>query len=275
MSFVEVPGVRLHVQRLTPAGRAAPGAPLVVLVHGLISDNLAGFYRGLAGPLSRAGADVILYDQRGHGRSGRPRDGYRLTDLVADLVALLAALGVDRPVHLVGNSYGGLVALRATLRHPELVAGLVLLDAQDTPEDDARWIEVMRNDATVAALAHEHHRPAGQYERAYGRARRKDSRLQQTIGDLLNGTTLLDDLWELTPISAPALAAVRCPVLAVYGEHSEHLPAGRFLARHLPDCTLAVLPGLTHTILLEGSPAIRSVLLPWLTDRAGLPGPAA
>jgi pimeloyl-ACP methyl ester carboxylesterase len=270
MSFVEVRGVRLHVQRLTPAAGAPSAAPVVVLVHGLISDNMAGFYRGLAAPLSQAGADVVLYDQRGHGRSARPRTGYRLTDLVADLVALLAELEVDRPVHLVGNSYGGLVALHTTLRHPELVAGLVLLDAQDTPEDDARWIEVMRNDATVAALAHEHHRPAGQYQRAYGRARRKDARLQETIGELLNATSLLDDLWELTPVPAAALRGVRCPVLAVYGEHSEHLPAGRFLARHLPDCTLAVLSGLSHTILLEGSPAIRSVLLPWLAGRTGV-----
>ncbi|MCA2215052.1 alpha/beta fold hydrolase [Jidongwangia harbinensis] len=269
MSFVEVPGVRLHVQRLVPAGGAVPGAPVVVLVHGLLSDNLAGFHRGLAGPLSAAGADVVLYDQRGHGRSTRPPTGYRLPDLVADLVALLAGLGLDRPVHLVGNSFGGLVALHTTLRHPGLVAGLVLLDAQETPEDDARWIEVMRNDATVAALAHEYHRPAGQYHRAYGRARRRDARLQQTIGELLNATSLLDDLWDLAPVSAAALRGVRCPVLAVYGEHSEHLPAGRFLARHLPDCTLTVLAGLTHTILLEGSPAIRSVLLPWLAARTG------
>jgi pimeloyl-ACP methyl ester carboxylesterase len=179
---------------------------------------------------------------------------------------------VDRPVHLVGNSFGGVIALRTAIRHPDLVAGLALLDAQDTPENGAPWIEVMRNDAALAALSHSYHRPAEQYGRAYSRAGRKDSRLQETMDALLNRTSLLDDLWDLTPVSAQSLSDVRCPVLAVYGEHSEHLPAGRFLARHIPDCTLSVLPGLTHTILLEGTPAIRSVLLPWLTARAGLPG---
>jgi pimeloyl-ACP methyl ester carboxylesterase len=283
MAFVEVRGVRMHVQRLTPAagrlagaaGRVAGAAPVVVLVHGLLSDNMAGYYRGLATPLQHAGFDVILYDQRGHGLSSRPPDGYRVADLVADLAALLTVLGVDGPVHLVGNSFGGLVALRAALRYPERVAGLVLLDAQETAGDGGQWIESMRNDATVAALSHAYHRPAEQYERAYGRAGRKDSRLQETINALLNGTSLLDDLWELSPVPAAALAGLRCPVLAVYGEHSEHLPAGRFLARHLPDCVLSVLPGLTHTILLEGSPAIRAVLLPWLTARVRLPEAAA
>ena len=54
-------------------------------------DNLSSFYCTLAGPVSRAGHEVLLYDQRGHGRSERPPGGYDRDTAVDDLAALLAS----------------------------------------------------------------------------------------------------------------------------------------------------------------------------------------
>src|SRR5258706_10835045 len=107
MADVVANGVRHHVQRL---GSPRPDGRTVVFVHGLVMDNLSSFYFTLANPIA-AGAEVILYDLRGHGMSERPPRGYAVADLVADLAALLDALSIDHPVDLVGNSFGGLVAL--------------------------------------------------------------------------------------------------------------------------------------------------------------------
>lgn len=79
------------------------------------------------------GPDVrcITYDERGHGMSechGR----YTMWDLADDCVGLLDHLGVDRAV-LVGHSQGGFVSLRAALRDPTRVAGLILLDTASGP----------------------------------------------------------------------------------------------------------------------------------------------
>src|SRR5436305_2133211 len=100
MADVVANGVRHHVQRLGHGDR------LVVFVHGLVMDNLSSFYFTLANPVA-ASCEVMLYDLRGHGMSERPVRGYGVTDLVADLAALVG----DRRVTLVGNSFGGLVAL--------------------------------------------------------------------------------------------------------------------------------------------------------------------
>src|SRR5215831_8500563 len=102
MGDVWARGIRLHVQRLGTASERVTA----VFLHGLVMDNLSSWYFSVANPAAQV-ADVILYDLRGHGRSERPASGYGLADMVLDLDALLDALAVDRPVVLVGNSFGG------------------------------------------------------------------------------------------------------------------------------------------------------------------------
>src|ERR1700732_4952035 len=116
MADLTVRGVRFNVVRLGPEHEISDRRP-VVFLHGLIMDNLSSFYYTLA-PAVAATTDTVLFDLRGHGRSERPLDGYRIEDGVDDLFGILDALGIDEPVHLVANSYGGTIALAAALRHP-------------------------------------------------------------------------------------------------------------------------------------------------------------
>ena len=80
MPEVDVGGLRFHVQRL-----GDPGGETVVMLHGMLVDNLSSLYLTLAPVLVNAGMDVVLYDQRGHGRSERPTDGYTI-DRVIDVL---------------------------------------------------------------------------------------------------------------------------------------------------------------------------------------------
>ncbi|CAL9677219.1 2-(acetamidomethylene)succinate hydrolase [Streptomyces sp. enrichment culture] len=100
------------------------GSP-VVLLHGLAGQ--AGEWDGLArdlGPRHR----IVAVDQRGHGASEhRPRDVSRAA-YVADAVAVIAQLGLHRPV-LAGQSLGGHTALLTAAAHPGLLRGLVLVEA--------------------------------------------------------------------------------------------------------------------------------------------------
>jgi pimeloyl-ACP methyl ester carboxylesterase len=113
---VEVaPGVSLHVeQRL-----GNPGAAPFVLVHGLASN--VRLWDGVAERLHALGHSVFAIDQRGHGRADAPAAGYDLETAVADLLALIGALGLERPV-LAGQSWGGNVVLELGWRRPEIVA---------------------------------------------------------------------------------------------------------------------------------------------------------
>jgi pimeloyl-ACP methyl ester carboxylesterase len=108
---------------------AGDGAP-IVLLHGL-SATRRNVVQG-SRQLLRRGYRLIAYDARGHGASS-PAPSYGYGDLVADLEAVLADLGLER-VALVGSSMGAATAMAFALRHPRRAAALV----QITPAYDGR-----------------------------------------------------------------------------------------------------------------------------------------
>ncbi|MFD8952744.1 alpha/beta fold hydrolase [Streptomyces xanthophaeus] len=261
MAEILANALRFHVQRLPAAevpdsGRAQDARAVpVVFLHGLVVDNLSSFYCPLGVPLARAGHEVVLYDLRGHGLSERPPDGYDSRSAVRDLVALLSALGLDgRPVHLVGNSYGGTLALHAALAHPGLVAGLTLLE----PPLSGPWVENMVDTLSVAALSLE---DSGVPAELSSLRLRKAARLTAIADALLNRTSLIDDIAAGRTFTAADYAAIGCPVLVVCGEHSELVPGARDLVRHAPHATLRILPGLGHDVLKETGGVLRGAVL--------------
>ena len=100
-----------------------PGAPTLVLLHGLLASGGLNWFRAF----EALGSEfrVLAPDLRGHARGLRSRGRFRLQDCADDLAALLAALGVG-PVVVVGYSMGGPIAQLLWRRHPERVSGLVL-----------------------------------------------------------------------------------------------------------------------------------------------------
>lgn len=119
--FIEVDGARLHYLDLGP--KDAVGPPLVIF-HGA-SATLKDTKMSLGDALSRK-SRVILFDRPGHGYSTRPADGYRL-DLQAQLMhQALVRLGIEKPI-IIGQSFGGSVALAYTLRYQDQMSGAVLL----------------------------------------------------------------------------------------------------------------------------------------------------
>lgn len=264
MAEISANGIRFHVQHLGPPAGPAAGAPAVVFVHGLVMDNLSSFYYTLAGPVVRGGAQAILYDLRGHGRSERTAEGYSSHDGVTDLCALLDALGVTEPVYLVGNSYGGIIAARAAAAAPERVAGLALIEASCAGPAAAAWFEDMANTLTAAALGLEYDRVQ---DRLRASGQRKIARLASRADALLNGTSLINDLAAEQPMELAELAEIGCPVLGVYGERSELAGAAGDLRRHVRDGRVEMLPGLAHTVLREATAALSGILTGWLRLR--------
>lgn len=108
---------------LSWAATGPVGATPVVLLHGW-GETHGEFSRLL--PLLPATVRAVAPDQRGHGASDRPQDGYALQDHAADVVALLDVLDLPSAV-LLGSSSGGYVAQQVAVDHPERVLGLVLV----------------------------------------------------------------------------------------------------------------------------------------------------
>jgi len=68
---------------------------------------------------------VIVFDNRGSGRSDVPEGSYTVEMLAEDTAGLMSVLGVER-AHVLGVSMGGMIAIELALRHPEMVEKLVL-----------------------------------------------------------------------------------------------------------------------------------------------------
>jgi pimeloyl-ACP methyl ester carboxylesterase len=117
-------GLRVRVVEWDGGSRETP----LVLVHGLASNAL--LWRGAAEALAERGHRVVAVDQRGHGQSDKPDDGYDMATVAGDLAQLLEALrtdGIERPV-VAGQSWGGNVVLELAHRQPALVRGAVTVD---------------------------------------------------------------------------------------------------------------------------------------------------
>lgn len=112
-------GLVLHI-------RSWPGEKVpFVLVHGLSSNCCT--WEGVAERLAAAGHRVVTVDQRGHGRSDKPDDGYDFATITQDLALLIEALALDRPV-VAGQSWGGNVVLEFGVRYPGAARALSLVD---------------------------------------------------------------------------------------------------------------------------------------------------
>lgn len=119
---VPVGGVELQVVEEGPAD-----GPPVILLHGFPESRLA--WRRQTGPLAAAGLRVVVPDQRGYGRSGKPgRIGdYALDTLAGDVIGLADALGIGR-FAVVGHDWGAILAWHLAERFPDRVERAAVLN---------------------------------------------------------------------------------------------------------------------------------------------------
>jgi len=106
------------------------GALPVVLIHGWIASGGLNWFQAF-GPLAQH-FDVHAPDLRGHGRGIRTRRQFRLSECADDIAALLDGLATG-PALIVGYSLGGPVAQLLWNRHPQKVAGLVMVATSERP----------------------------------------------------------------------------------------------------------------------------------------------
>lgn len=125
---VDVGGLKLFVDidgfALVPDGPRAKERPTIIMVHGG-----PGFDHMIQKPMATAlaaFAQVICYDQRGHGRSDRAdASTWNLDTWADDIVRLCDALGIEKPV-VLGSSFGGIVAQNYAIRHAGHPGKLIL-----------------------------------------------------------------------------------------------------------------------------------------------------
>ncbi|HEX6739922.1 MAG TPA: alpha/beta fold hydrolase [Vicinamibacteria bacterium] len=244
--FAEVNGLRLRYLR------AGAGPPLVLL-HGFASSIYS--WAEVLPALARD-HDVVAMDLPGFGGSAL-RPDLTADDLVAAVPALMDQLGLAR-ARLVGHSLGGAVAATVSVRHPERVQGLVLVDAAgfNFASADRPWLlrllasppgalfEVLPVRRRVVAL--------GLRQVFHDDSRVTPERVDEYTAPLLRPGTvkaLRSILHSPDTLGLPqSLGRIRQPTLVVWGADDTWIPlsdAARFVAA-IPGSRQVVIPACGH-----------------------------
>lgn len=249
---VLVPGRRGGLAALAAGGAGADaserGPGPVLLVPGFTGSK-EDFIAVLA-PIAAAGHPVLAVDQRGQFESPGDEDprSYDLTALAQDVLDLCDHLG--RPVHLLGHSFGGLVARRVALTEPAALRSLTLLGSGPAaiPEPTAASLQLM-----VSAL------PVMDLESIWVAKRRLEAETEvvmpkPVVEDFMHrrfvagsATGLLRQAEQLLAETdrVEELAAVDLPVLVAYGSDDDAWPAAlqAEMARRLGARTAVIVGG--------------------------------
>jgi proline iminopeptidase len=241
--------------------------------------------------LAEQGFRVVAFDQLGTGASERPDDAslWTIERYVAETEAVRHALGLG-PVHLLGHSWGGWLAIDYALAHPDAVKSLILADTvADMPHlvGELERLRAALGPETVAMM--QAHEAAGTYDhpeylaaitllnyRHVCRLPEWPAPVRRSLGDwnmapyiTMQGpneflyTGNLKD-WSRIPV----LQKIKAPVLIVVGEHDELTPACALRMKNaLPDgARINVVRNASHMPFYENPEGYYPPLLSFLKD---------
>ncbi len=259
-----------RVRNLEYAWTERGGGPDALLLHGFTGSKES--WSGLL-PLLEGSFRLLAVDLPGHGESGLPPclQRYRMEEAAQDLAELVRRLA-GGPVHLLGYSMGGRLALYFALEYPELARSLALESASPGLEGAAEREARRASDATLAdrILAQGMEAFTAEWERlplfasqaSLPEAARRELRLRRLqnrpeglAGSLRGmGTGVQPSLWG-------RLAALQLRTLLVAGELDEKFCAlNRRMAQEIPAARLEIVPGAGHSVHLE-QPLVYAKLL--------------
>ncbi|MDX9993129.1 MAG: alpha/beta hydrolase [Anaerolineales bacterium] len=254
--FVEVNGLSVHYKEM------GAGQPVFLLLHGFGASAFS--WREVMQPFSELGR-VIAYDRPAFGLTSRPMPGewsgenpYGSQAQAELVIGLMDALDIEK-AWLVGNSAGGTVSVYTALRHPERVAGLILVDAAIyNGGGSPAWARPLLATPQMGHLGPLLARQLASSGDDFIRSAFHDPALVtpeilEGYRKPLNVHNWDRALWELTAASRPLGLAERLDelnlaVLVLTGDDDRIVPTEESirLADEIPNAALAIIPNAGH-----------------------------
>lgn len=259
---IKTPDLKLFYRR---TGTPSESAPPLFALHGGPGASHDILVPGLSSLANHR--EVILYDQRGCGRSEPMVDEISCTfdDNVEDLENLRTGLGLEK-IDLVGHSWGGLLALGYALRMGENVRKIILITPALTYYPNPSWQEFLRTLSSSTRLEMERVR-ASQDRSEVAKAaalwrltvreffHHKEAQREIDLAGMSYSPKVAirlgQDLKDLD--LRPQLRRLKIPALIIAGKHDPRLALRHHqkLARYLPETTLVVMEKSGHFPFLE------------------------
>jgi 3-oxoadipate enol-lactonase len=241
---------RFFVQGMVNAAQSGDGPPLL-LFHSLLSDRAS--FDAIAPTLAKS-FRVLVPELPGFGRSPAVSGG--LADVADRMAGAVSDAAAGQDAIVLGNGYGGFVALQMAIRHPGIASKLVLADCGATFSEPGR--EAFRNMAAaskakgLAAITDVAMRRlfAPEFQAAHPDLMQdRRAAFLKTDTDVFEAACAALAALDLRP----DLSKVQVPVLVLVGEHDEATPPpmSHELAELLPNAGLHVIPGCAHVPQLQ------------------------
>lgn len=263
----------VHGPTCLPAGQAEP----LLLIMGLGAN--ATSWEMQIPDFSRE-YRVIAFDNRGAGRSDKPKSPYTMPQMADDAVGMLDHLGIGS-AHVFGMSMGGMIALELALRYPQRVRALVLGGTMaGGPKAVLAGPQLIQQWASTATLPMEQAIENGLrflYSEEF--IARNRERLMQRALEMAHLQPPMDALQRQFMAvvqfnTHERLGEIKAPTLIIAGTDDKIVPAenSRILAEKIPGAELVELEGGGHGFLAEKAAETNSTVLAFLRRHgAGAP----
>ncbi len=248
-------------------GQETASTTPIVFLHGLM-----GFAAnwGKIWPKLSSNHKILVYDQRGHGRSPKPPAGYSPSDYANDLHALLQHIGWEK-AHIVGHSMGGRVALRFCALYPESAASLVMEDsgAESRPER-LTWIRELLG--SIPTPFPDRESAKSFFESHFQNDKMTGTFLHANLEEKAEGKFdwrfhapgMIETVATGRATDAmPELVSLKMPALFIRGGRSAEFPADEAerMQRALKDSVLKTIPNAGHFVHAEKPEEFSALLL--------------
>ncbi|MGH3347506.1 MAG: alpha/beta fold hydrolase, partial [Nocardioides sp.] len=265
MDQIEVDGLRVAYER-------AGAGPPVALAPGFVGDARSTWgsqIDALSGDFT-----VLAWDAPGSGRSSDPPESFRAADYADCWASFLRALGFPR-AHLVGLSFGGIVALALVERQPDVALSLSLVSAY------AGWggsLPAAEVEARLRTCRRVSELPPEEFAAAMVPSMFSAEATDSAVAGFAAGIRRFSPAGFRTMATAAAdadlrhmLGGVRVPTLLLYGDRDVRAPleVARAIHRGIPSSRLVVLRGVGHVCAVEAPDEVNRTLGDFLRSTSG------
>ena len=221
--------------------------PKMVLIHGLYVNSDSWKFQ-----LDEFKNDfhILRFDLRGHGRTTKPKQSFKVKNYVDDMKELLDHLGWTEELYIVGHSLGGMIALLYSLENPSHVKKLVVADsfcfvAQEAVEEVLGRINANDIERYAIVISERGLIPY-------------DEEIARFVAKLVTDHMTKQDCLTATEASAgfsicEDIKSLQIPTLVLVGEKDITTPvwAGKMLHDWLPNSEFFVIPEAGHLTILD------------------------
>lgn len=243
------------------------------------SQNVIAFFNGVmasanswsnqAPIFEKMGWKVILHDFKGQLLSDKPEGPYTFAQHANEARALFDYLGVEH-VHIVGTSYGGEVAMKFAMLHPEMTKSISVINSVSELDQVLRGF--IHGWKTFARLEDGEQFFWGMAPSIYGDSFMKNNKqflekraqaLKSIPIEYFKGQLTLYETFEQDVYMTDALHTITCPTLVVCGTEDllKRPKFSQIIAEHIPHSEYVLIPDCGHVTIFEQPDVLNSILL--------------